>query len=342
MNKKSFVFGILTGIVIAVVIGILFVAIKDAIKNIPDITSIELFEAQKTTPAAQSPANIGEQWEIIPINVQVESLGGGWKSVVADFAVSNGSNQWGSLFIPYNVITQISLETNEGYVYYAEPPSSVSGSFIGSSTNYFNYLPPGFRVRGDSSIHIGVQGGRLSRLYFQVAENTTGYKVTIPQYSVYIYSPEAREPQEVKVEKPIVLDLKTDIRAITYPTDLPSDQFRSFNTPMVAEEIGTVFLDSFSSEDFSERKKLILHMTFQNASSGYEQSLALQLYMIGKEGILYDNNVWGETSFHAGPAQTATSTAEFLVLPTDGDFKLIIWLINTKQVEIIEVGSQIP
>ena len=316
MHKKSFVVGIFTGIGVVSLLALLYLLGREAIERFSDFTNINRIGLSTATPTTQSLESIAEQWNIIPIRVQNESEGSGWVLVTVDLAIENNSNRWGSLYIPRDILAKVTLETAEGFIYGADT-ELWSGSYVNTGGYGVGpLLPPGFRARGDEGDFSG-----LSRLCFHVAEKTTGYKITIPQYFVEVYSPQTDEHKKVEVDTPVILNLDSDTRKVNFPTDLSGDNFTDFNSTFDFEGIGTVVVNTPTIKYNTNSWTLTLNLAFRNASAGYEQWISALIWTIGKKGICYELE---SLPLSAGPNQSGTGTLDLEFPLDESNLKLFI------------------
>lgn len=328
MHRKSFVLGILAGIAIVSLIAFIYILGKEAIDRFSVVTNMHRMGLSIATPTTQSEESIEKQWNIIPVSVQSESVGNGWALVTIDLAMENNSNEWiWNYSIPDTLLNNITLETADGFVYSADPTYG-SGSYVD-----FQSIPPGFRSRG----HFSKFNKRLSVLRFRVAENTTGYKVTIPQYTYHANT------NTFTIDDMIYLNLDSDVRNVNFPTDLPVDSIIDFNSPKEFEGIGTIVLDNCIVTKAPEERTLTLRMTYKNASPGYEQAMIASIYMIGKKGIMYQFE--HDFGLSAGPGQSTSQTLNFNFPIDDDNMKIIIRFLygnNFSRTKIYDVGTCNP
>jgi len=343
MNRKSFVIGIFTGIAIAGLIALLYFLGGEAIKRFSDVTNINRIGFSTAIPTTQSLESIAKQWNIIPIRVQSESESNGWVLITIDLAIENNSNEWGSLDIFGDALNKITLETAEGFTYNVHrgdfgSECSSFGIYVG--TGHY-WLSPGFRAKGIHPIGYSTFES-LARLCFYVAENTTGYKVIIPQYKLLILRPPTFEPQEIEVDAPMILDLDTNNRMLNFPTALSGKNFNDFNSPFEFEGIGTVIVNTPIVKNNADSWTITLGMTFRNASAGYENWVHASVWTLGKKGIIYG---YESLSLSAGPNQSSTG-AIYLNFPLDdGNMKIFIQFNtanSTYEPVIFDTGTYRP
>lgn len=324
MNKRSFLSGLLVGIALSVIAMFSFSTIKGWIQKMPDqllvIGNSQELPTQTSRPPIPTMQSLesllAESWYIFPIDIQISPIGDGWQTVTIELAIENNSDTWGRLYIIRDSLSRIKIRTAEGYTY------NSNGSYVG----FNNYLAPGFKTRD-------------SFLFFTVAENTSGYVVTIPQFTVDFYSPQYGEIRTLTIKQPIRLNIDTDIKKVDFPTDLPINEFNDFSSPIEVRNKGTVTLDGIYVEKGGERNRIDLKMTYQNADDGYTQEIKPMITLIGREGILY-SPVGSEVVLKAGPGQSVNDRAVFSILSTDE--RLVAIFIVRSMIEVFNLSMYVP
>jgi hypothetical protein len=172
-------------------------------------------------------------WGIIPYNYQITDIDdNGWQELSIGFILKNISNQWQSKNQDHLFeLESIYLTTEEGYRY---TPDKTDTSITTKEVK----IPPGFELKGFSDYRGNFY---VEHLIFEVAQNTTGYKLYFPGYDAI----EIGENIEGKISQ-------TPNR---FPTEIPNQ-----NSVLAIDEYRKMKVEKTETiNDYD--KRLILHIT---------------------------------------------------------------------------------
>jgi cytochrome c biogenesis protein CcmG/thiol:disulfide interchange protein DsbE len=266
-----------------------------SLPNLLETPSTEISSKPGETELVRSPAPIlhstAPRMKLIPIYIHKSG-----SDLRVKFALQNDSD---GCFNYTASRESIYLITDEGYTYQASKGSLMS----------FGYVPPGFTIRGDTLY-----------LEFQVAEGTSGYKLTIPSYT-------ARDEtgKEYIIDVPLMIDLEKEVSIPVFPFETPRSDLRK-----IGEQIELHKLAALSIKDaHMTGQGLLVNYTVQNLSSEQETTVQVDTSIIGENGLV----VWGTTQLppgehgsvelHLGPDQVASKQMTANV-PEGGHYYLIL------------------
>ena len=263
----------------------------------PKVQVQETREAPQPTPLLQA-------WRIIPIAVSEEQeLAGitaepGWKFVVLYFAVENMTDQPLAFTLQGDYVKSVRLTTSEGYEYSLSSQSSWLRELFGTGGHL---IPGGFRVR---QVHL--EGNRPVGLVFSVAQNTSGYQLTIPGYAP--------------------IDFERDREEVVFPSDRSASQYHLLGDTVLVPEKGSIQVTGFRKHwlDTHGEATAVIDVTYENASGGYDVLFDVEYAVVGDDGVLAVE--LNRDPVKVGPAQRAEvqhelriSNARELVLLVSGD-----------------------
>lgn len=219
----------------------------------------------------------------------------GWKYVYVELAVENKGSR--NTLVRLDLFNQAVLHDKDGFQYKSPQPSltfELTRSYFGTGyqVGIHENLPPGFRVIGvfSESAHPDVPNDKTSltsKVTFKVGEQTSGYKLKIPQFP------------EVNLDTPV----KTE--SLRFPTDRPDSEFKELGTTINIPGKGRFTVEGvidrrlfnpktawrgWQKEIPNAGSKVKLRLRFHNDSKGYGQTFNIVMGLFGEDGILYTSS----------------------------------------------------
>jgi hypothetical protein len=262
----------------------------------------------------------GPQWKLFPIWWEEEPDTGGWKFFtfyLGTLSVGTGEQPYPSYSdIWQTEISQVSVETDQGFTYPAIP---ISNTFSNNATKLYStmvccaWIANGFA----QTAQVGYDGTLTPyvpvKLVFRVPDASKTYTVSIPDGRAF-----PSDKFQIDAQQPPNPDHPP------FPFSEPIPNQRQFDEPFVFDN-GNLQLTGLAitpSIHVYNLRSLQIRWAFSNSSGGGDSEGHIDsAFVIDEYGWVYD--LIGALEWKAGPAQTVEGTAEFY---PPRDYKAKLWL----------------